>query len=123
MLVYPSIVMSYTIYQSYTADIMYWFNLLRNNYVNRGLSTVYAIARPYVGTTSYPLWAGKVIALMYKYRGIAPPPPPPPPPPTSLPEPKPTVNPLIIAANKARIHKLTTWRQYLSAHNLSTLAI
>ena len=117
---YPSAFDGYTIYPSYSAAIVYWFNMLRENYVNRGLGTVYAIARPYVGTTSYPLWAGKVIALMYKYRGIAPPPPPPP---ASLPEPKPTINPLIIAANKARIHKLTTWRQYLSAHNLSTLAI
>src|SRR6266566_9786120 len=117
---YPSAFDGYTIYPSYSAAIVYWFNMLRENYVNRGLGTVYAIARPYVGTTSYPLWAGKVVALMYKYRGIAPPPPPPP---ASLPEPKPTVNPLIIAANKARIHKLTTWRQYLSAHNLSTLAI
>src|SRR6266496_2950000 len=117
---YPSAFDGYTIYPSYSAAIVYWFNMLRKNYVNRGLGTVYAIARPYVGTTSYPLWAGKVVALMYKYRGIAPPPPPPP---ASLPEPKPTVNPLIIAANKARIHKLTTWRQYLSAHNLSTLAI
>lgn len=117
---YPSAFDGYTIYPSYSAAIVYWFNMLRENYVNRGLGTVYAIARPYVGTTSYPLWAGKVVALMYKYRGIAPPPPPPP---ASLPEPKPTVNPLIIAANKARIHKLITWRQYLSAHNLSTLAI
>ena len=117
---YPSAFDGYTIYPSYSAAIVYWFNMLRKNYVNRSLGTVYAIARPYVGTTSYPLWAGKVIALMYKYRGIAPPPPPPP---ASLPKPKPTVNPLIIDANKARIRKLTTWWQYLSAHNFSTLTI
>jgi hypothetical protein len=120
---YPSAFDGYTIYPSYSAAIVYWFNMLRNNYVNRGLETFYAIARPYVGTTSYPLWAGKVIALMYKYRGIAPPPPPPPVLPASLPEPKPTINPLIITANKARIHKLTTWRQYLSANNFSTLTM
>ena len=117
---YPSAFDGYTIYPSYSAAIVYWFNMLRKNYVNRSLGTVYAIARTYVGTTSYPLWAGKVIALMYKYRGIAPPPPPPP---ASLPKPKPTVNPLIIDANKARIRKLTTWWQYLSTHNFSTLAI
>src|SRR5206468_1610449 len=53
---YPSAYDGYTIYPSYTAAILYWFNLLRNGYVNgRGLSTVYTIARPYVGTTSYPL--------------------------------------------------------------------
>src|SRR5579859_6394453 len=56
---YPSAFDGYTIYPSYTAAIVYWFNMLRNNYVNRGLSTVYVIARPYVGTSSYPLWAGK----------------------------------------------------------------
>ncbi|MFL5694204.1 MAG: hypothetical protein ACJ795_20620, partial [Ktedonobacteraceae bacterium] len=44
------------------------------------------IARPYVGTTSYPLWAGKVINLIYKYRGMAPPPPVV----TATPKPKPT---------------------------------
>jgi hypothetical protein len=106
---YPSAFDGYTIYPSYTAAIIYWFNMLRNNYVDRGLSTVYAIARPYVGTASYPLWAGKVINLIYNYRGIAPPP-------VSTPQPKPTVNPAIVAANNARIRKLTPWLQFLSAH-------
>jgi len=118
---YPSAFDGYTIYPSYSAAIVYWFNMLRKDYVNRGLGTVYAIARPYVGTTSYPLWAGKVIAQMYKYRGIAPPPP------ASLPKPKPkpkpTVNPSIIAAKNARIHKLAAWLQYLTTQNFSTLAI
>ncbi len=73
---YPSAFDGYTIYPSYTAAIQYWFKMIRNNYViGRGVSTVYTIARPYVGTTSYPLWAGKVINLIYKYRGMAPPPP------------------------------------------------
>ena len=71
---YPSAFDGYTIYPSYSAAIVYWFNILRNTYVNnRGLSTVYAISYPYVGTSSSPLWAGKVVALMLKYRGEAPP--------------------------------------------------
>lgn len=70
---YPSAFDGYTIYPSYSAAINYWFNMLKNIYVNRGLSTVYAISHPYVGTSSSPLWAGKVVALMLKYRGEAPP--------------------------------------------------
>src|SRR5437763_13448040 len=111
---YPSGSLGYTIYPSYTAAISYWFNLLRNGYVNRGLSTVYTIARPYVGTTSYPLWAGKVIALMFNYRGIAPPPPVS----TSTPRPKPTIDPNIVAANlvsQYKQHKLMQLRRSLSA--------
>jgi len=113
---YPSAFDGYTIYPSYSAAIVYWFNMIRNNYVNRGLGTVYSIARPYVGTTSYPLWAGKVIALMYKYRGIAPPP-------AATPKPKPTVNPIIVAQNNARILKLKAWLQFLTSRNVSTLAV
>jgi hypothetical protein len=70
---YPSAFDGYTIYPSYSAAIVYWFNMLKNLYVNRGLSTVYLISHPYVGTSSSPLWAGKVVALMLKYRGVAPP--------------------------------------------------
>ncbi len=70
---YPSASDGYTIYPSYSAAIVYWFNMLRNTYVNnRGLRTVYAISYPYVGTSSSYLWAGKVVALMLKYRGEAP---------------------------------------------------
>ena len=117
---YPSGSLGYTIYPSYTAAIVYWFNLLRNNYVNRGLSTVYTIARPYVGTTSYPLWAGKVINLMFNYRGIAPPPASF----TPTPRPKPTIDPNIVAANLARKYmqrKLTPLLQSRSASDLSPL--
>ena len=71
---YPSAYDGYTIYPSYSAAIVYWFNMLKNMYVNRGLSTVYLISHPYVGTSSSSLWAGKVVALMLKYRGEAPPP-------------------------------------------------
>ena len=117
---YPSGSLGYTIYPSYTAAIMYWFNLLRNNYVKRGLSTVYTNARPYVGTTSYPLWAGKVINLMFNYRGIAPPP-------SSItptPRPKPTIDPNIVVANLARQYKqrkLTPLLQSRSTSGLSPL--
>src|SRR5438876_9455375 len=46
---YPSAYDGYTIYPSYSAAIVYWFNMIRNNYViGRGVSTVYTIARPYV---------------------------------------------------------------------------
>ncbi|TMC19182.1 MAG: hypothetical protein E6J33_05980 [Chloroflexi bacterium] len=117
---YPSGSLGYTIYPSYTAAISYWFNLLRNNYVNRGLSTVYTIARPYVGTTSYPLWAGKVINLMFSYRGMAPPPSSV----TPTPRPKPTIDPNIVVANLARQYKqrkLTPLLQSRSTSGLSPL--
>ncbi len=70
---YPSAYDGYTIYPSYSAAIVYWFKMLKNMYVNQGLSTVYLISHPYVGTSSSPLWAGKVVALMLKYRSEAPP--------------------------------------------------
>src|SRR5579863_7894750 len=86
---YPSAWDGYTIYPSYTAAIINWFSILNGRYIGSGLTTVYSIARPYVGTSSYPLWAGKVIALIYRYRGIAPPPPPVVPTPKPQPKPKP----------------------------------
>jgi hypothetical protein len=109
---YPSDGDGYTIYPSYSAAVSYWFNLLRSRYVDQGLSTVYTIARPYVGTASYPLWAAKVINLMFEYRGIAPPPsafvP------TATPKPKPTVNPAFVAANVARHRKAALIQQWQS---------
>src|SRR5258707_7501748 len=49
---YPSAFDGYTIYPSYSDAVVYWFKMIRNNYViGRGISTVYTIARPYVGTT------------------------------------------------------------------------
>jgi len=93
---YPSGSGGYTIYPSYAAAATYWFHLIRNNYVDRGLSTVYAISHPYVGTSSSYLWAGKVVALMMRYRAEAPPPSP-----TPLVTPRPTVS-----ANTLRHHKM-----------------
>jgi hypothetical protein len=69
---YPSAHDGYTIYPDYSSAIVYWFHLLRNQFVDRGLTTVYAISHPYVGTSSSPLWAGKVTSLLLHYRGEAP---------------------------------------------------
>jgi hypothetical protein len=71
---YPSAYDGYTIYPSFADAIVYWFHMLQNRYVDRGLTTVYAISHPYVGTSTSYLWAGKVVALMLRYRGEAPPP-------------------------------------------------
>lgn len=90
---YPVAFDGYTIYPSYAAAISDWFKLLKNSYVNRGLSTVYTIAYPYVGTSSAPLWAGKVIALMEQYRGEAPPP-------------TPTVRPTMSASVKQKVKQV-----------------
>lgn len=108
---YPSAWDGYTIYPSYADAVVYWFNMLRTRYVDEGLSSVYVIARPYVGTSSYPLWAAKVINLMYEYRGLAPPPP------ASTPKPKPTVNPYIVAANSAWRGRQMTLTQWRTQHN------
>jgi hypothetical protein len=71
---YPAAFDGYTIYPSYAAAVTDWFNILRSRYVNQGLTSVYAICHPYVGTSSAPLWAGKVVNLMIRYQGEAPPP-------------------------------------------------
>jgi hypothetical protein len=71
---YPADYGGYTIFPSYAAAIDYWFDMIRHQYVDRGLNTVYAISHPYVGTAGSPLWAAKVIRLMFEYRGEAPPP-------------------------------------------------
>ncbi len=93
---YPSAFDGYTIYPTYSAAIVDWFNLLRSRYVDQGLTSVYTICRPYVGTASAYLWAGKVVNLMLRYRGEAPPP-------TALPSPTPRP---ISTLDKARMqHK------------------
>ena len=105
---YPSAWDGYTIYPSYTAAISDWFNILNGRYISSGLTTVFSIARPYVGTSSYPLWAGKVIALIYRYRGIAPPPPPVTSTPTPRPKPKPKPIPTLSPAMVVQKHRQAT---------------
>jgi hypothetical protein len=73
---YPSAYDGYTIYPSFTAAIDYWFSMMKSAYIDRGLTTVYSISHPYVGTSTSYLWAGKVTTLMDRYRAEAPPPPP-----------------------------------------------
>ena len=84
---------SYTLYPSYSAAIADWFHILQIRYVDRGLSTVYAISHPYVGTSNSPVWAGKVVALMLQYRGEAPPP-------TPTVAPSPTIAPEMLPHHK-----------------------
>ncbi|MBV9230337.1 MAG: glucosaminidase domain-containing protein [Chloroflexi bacterium] len=64
---------SYTMYPSYAAAVTDWFNVLNSRYVSRGLTSAYTICYPYVGTSSAASWADKVVALMLRYRGSAPP--------------------------------------------------
>src|SRR5437763_6520153 len=89
---YPS-AYSYTLYPSYSAAIADWFHILQIRYVDRGLSTVYTISHPYVGTSNSPSWAGKVIALMLQYRGEAPAP-------TPTVAPSPTIAPEMLPHHK-----------------------
>lgn len=72
---YPSAADGYTIYPSYTAAVTSWFSMLQQRYISRGLTTVWSISHPYVGTSTSNLWAGKVVALMNRYRAQAPQPP------------------------------------------------
>src|SRR5581483_977764 len=97
---YPSAYDGYTIYPSFTAAVNYWFPMLKRNYINRGLTTVYAISHPYVGTSTSSLWAGKVTTLMNRYRAEAPPP-------ASTPEPTPT-----LSASLQRVQQNLAHRQH-----------
>lgn len=80
---FPAAYDGYTVYPSYNAAITDWFNLIRNNYLNRGYTTPYEISGPYVGTAGAPEWAAKVVSLLANYHQEAPPPP--------LSEPQPTI--------------------------------
>ncbi len=71
---YPGDAGGYTIYPSYAAAIQDWFSIVQQRYIARGLTTVYLIAGPYVGTSSSGSWAAKVMNLMTIYRNEAPPP-------------------------------------------------
>ncbi|GHO44247.1 hypothetical protein KSX_24100 [Ktedonospora formicarum] len=68
---------SFKYYASYSEAIVDWFNLIRNNYVANGMTTVYAISGTYVGTSGAPVWASKVINSMQRYQSQTAPPPPP----------------------------------------------
>ncbi len=108
---YPSDFSGYTIYPSYAAAIVYWFGMIRHNYVNRGLNTVYAISYPYVGTSSSPLWAVKVTRLMLQYRGEAPPP-------SAIPtiNPRPIVSPGTTVVSKTHVRPAEVDARAFSEH-------
>src|SRR5579885_1358543 len=107
---YPSAYDGYTIYPSYMAAVNYWFPMLKRNYIDRGLTTVSAIAHPYVGTSTSYLWAGKVTALMNRYRAEAPPP-------TATPKPTSTV-----PASLLRIQQSLAQRQKEQASSTTVAA-
>jgi hypothetical protein len=79
----------YTIYPSYATAINDWFDIVESRYINRGLTSVYTICYPYVGTSGAASWANKVFNLMVRYHAMAPAPTPTPLPPTPSPTPKP----------------------------------
>ena len=83
---YPAAFDGYTIYSSYSTGIIDWFNVVRSRYVDRGLTSAYTICYPYVGTSSSYQWAIKVVNLMIRYHGEAPPPPTPTPTPIPTPD-------------------------------------
>lgn len=70
---YPAAYDGYTVYPSYADGIIDWFNILRSRYVSRGLTSVYTLCYPYVGTSSALLWANKVVNLMLRYQQEVPP--------------------------------------------------
>ncbi|MGH2495119.1 MAG: hypothetical protein ACRDIV_10495 [Ktedonobacteraceae bacterium] len=109
---YPSAYDGYTIYPSYAAAIVYWFHMLNNIYVGRGLNTVYAISHPYVGTSTSYLWAGKVVALMLRYRGEAPPMP------TVTPDP--TIAPNMLAHHKRVVDPGVTRKVVAQAQSIGS---
>lgn len=69
---YASSYDGYTIYPSYADAITDWFAILKSRYISRGLTSVYSLSYPYVGTSGAANWAAKVVNLMLSYRGEAP---------------------------------------------------
>src|SRR6266568_2806341 len=116
---FPSAFDGYTIYPSYSSAVVDWFNLIRNRYVNRGLTTVSAISYPYVGTSSAPLWAGKVTNLMLRYRNSVPRPTPTPSP---TPRPKPTLAPRAVAVVQTQETRLPTTGQHIASTSPSMMS-
>jgi hypothetical protein len=89
----------YTIYPSYAEAVTDWFSIVQSRYINQGLTSVYTICYPYVGTSGALNWANKVMNYMTSYRASAPPPPTPTPTPTIVPTP--TSVPTVAAKPKA----------------------
>jgi hypothetical protein len=70
---YSSGLGGYTLYPSYAEGVQDWFRIVRDRYVDRGLSSVYTLCVPYVGTSHAYEWAAKVSNLMLSFRNEAPP--------------------------------------------------
>ena len=64
----------YTLYASYADGVRDWFNVVKTRYADRGLTSIYELCGPYVGTSSAYSWAAKVTNLMLLYREEVPPP-------------------------------------------------
>ena len=120
----------YTIYPSYAAAVTDWFTIVQSRYIDQGLTSVYTIAYPYVGTSGASNWADKVMNYMTSYRASAPPPPPTPTPtivPTSVPTPtavvkaKPNVPPLKKALQQSSASSVATTKLTTNATNTQLL--
>jgi hypothetical protein len=96
---YPS--NGYTSYPSYAEAVTDWFSIVQSRYINQGLTSVYTICYPYVGTSGALNWANKVMNSMTSYRASAPPPPTPTPVIVPTPVPTPAAAPAVVAKPKA----------------------
>lgn len=65
---YPHGSDGYSLYSSYAQAASDWFTIINQRYVAKGLTTVYQISHPYVGTSTSSLWAAKVVNLMAGYQ-------------------------------------------------------
>ncbi len=65
---YPHGSDGYSLYSDYAQAASDWFTIINQRYVAKGLTTVYQISHPYVGTSTSSLWAAKVVNLMAGYQ-------------------------------------------------------
>lgn len=65
---YPHGSDGYSLYSDYAQAATDWFTIINQRYVAQGLTTVYQISHPYVGTSTSSLWAAKVVNLMAGYQ-------------------------------------------------------
>jgi hypothetical protein len=65
---YPHGSDGYSLYTDYAQAASDWFTIINQRYVSQGLTTVYQIAHPYVGTSTSSSWAAKVVNLMAGYQ-------------------------------------------------------